>query len=248
MINLLIVDDEPLARLRLIQLLSDVAEQIPHTVIGEAASAGECLRYLSAQHVDCVLLDIQMPGQTGVAFAHELKTHAYKLGYMPKIIFITAYEQHALQAFDVAAVDYLVKPVRAARLIEALKRIPLQERQEDDASITVSERGRIVRIALRDILYLKAELKYVTIRTREREFVSEQTLTNLENRYPSHFIRVHRNALVSRNALTALERTHHRSEEKDPEVQWQVVLRGTEERLEVSRRQLAQVKALLKQA
>jgi two-component system response regulator AlgR len=194
--------------------------------------------------VDCVLLDIQMPGQTGVAFAHELKTHAYKLGYMPKIIFITAYEQHALQAFDVA----VVKPVRAARLIEALKRVPLQERQEDDASITVSERGRIVRIALRDILYLKAELKYVTIRTREREFVSEQTLTNLENRYPSHFIRVHRNALVSRNALTALERTHHRSEEKDPEVQWQVVLRGTEERLEVSRRQLAQVKALLKQA
>lgn len=249
MMNLLLVDDEPLARLRLTQLLSDIADQLPHTIVGEAASASECLRQLNTQQVDCVLLDIQMPGQTGVAFAQELKMHAHKLGFLPAVIFVTAYEQHALQAFDVAAIDYLVKPVRAARLIEALKRVPLREQPGEDASITVSERGRIVRVDLRDVLYLKAELKYVTIRTRDREFVSEQTLTSLEIRYASHFIRVHRNALVARNALIALERTaHHHSDEGDPEAHWQVILRGTEERLEVSRRQLVQVKALLKQA
>jgi len=228
MMNLLLVDDEPLARLRLTQLLSDIADQLPHTIVGEAASASECLRQLNTQQVDCVLLDIQMPGQTGVAFAQELKMHAHKLGFLPAVIFVTAYEQHALQAF---------------------KRLPLREQPGEDASITVSERGRIVRVDLRDVLYLKAELKYVTIRTRDREFVSEQTLTSLEIRYASHFIRVHRNALVARNALIALERTaHHHSDEGDPEAHWQVILRGTEERLEVSRRQLVLVKALLKQA
>jgi two-component system, LytTR family, response regulator AlgR len=245
--NVLIVDDEPLACVRMLQLLADVAGQVPHTVVGEAASAADCLRLLGQHAVDCILLDIQMPGQNGLELAQALQQQAAKFGQIPAVIFVTAYEQHAVQAFDLAVVDYLVKPLRAVRLEQALRRVPPREEVTADSAIVVSERGRIVKVPLREILFLKAELKYVTIRTREREFVSEQALTALESRYAEHFVRIHRNALVARTAITGLQRARQVSEDGDPEAHWEVVLRGTDERLEVSRRQLASVKALLKQ-
>lgn len=245
--NLLIVDDEPLARIRMLQLLADIGDQVPHLVVGEAGNAAECLKALAAQPVDCVLLDIQMPGQTGLSIAQGFKEQASKFGQVPSVIFVTAYEQHAVQAFEVSAVDYLVKPVRAARLQEALKKVPAREEPGAESAITVSERGRIVKVPLREVLFLKAELKYVTIRTRDREFVSEQALTTLETRYSSHFVRVHRNALVARSAIAGLQRARQVSDDGDPEAHWEVLLRGSDERLEVSRRQLAQIKALLKQ-
>jgi two-component system, LytTR family, response regulator AlgR len=245
--RLLIVDDEALARVRMLQLLADIAQQVPHTVVGEAGSVEQCQRLLATLQVDCVLLDIQMPGQSGLALAQVFKDQALKFGRVPAVIFVTAFEQHAVQAFDLAAVDYLVKPVRATRLAEALKRVPLDDDTAPDAAITVSERGRIVKVPLREILYLKAELKYVTIRTRDREFVCEQALTALEVRYAEAFVRVHRNALAARTAITGLQRARSVGDDGDPEAVWEVTLRGSEERLEVSRRQLAQIKTLLRQ-
>jgi two-component system response regulator AlgR len=227
--------------------LGDIAATVPHLVVGQGANATDCEQLLAREAIDCLLLDIQMPGRDGLQMAQWIKGHAGAGRPMPAVIFVSAFEHHALQAFDLAVVDYLVKPVRASRLQEALLRVPRHpEDRSESAGITVTERGRIVRVALADILYLKAELKYVTIRTAAREFLTESTLTALEARFPDVFLRIHRNALVNKTALVGIERSHLVSPEGDPEGQWQVLLRGVDERLDISRRQLAQVKALLR--
>src|SRR5438477_179611 len=153
-----------------------------------------------------------MPDMDGI----ELARHLLKLAHPPVVIFTTAFHEHAVQAFEVNAVDYLVKPVRVQRLLSALQKVPrLKPFSADKLShlpasarrfLSVTERSRVVLVPIEDVVYLKAELKYITIRTREREFLLEESLTRLENEFGSRFIRVHRNCIVARHILP--EQTH----------------------------------------
>ena len=184
------------------------------TVAGEAANASQALVWLTTHECDLLLLDVQMPGRDGTQLAAELRLKSPA----PAVVFVTAHAQHALRAFDLDAVDYLTKPVKRERLQMALRRVaqrlaggqpvtaqPLPAKEEGPV-IVVSDRGRIIRVPVDDVLYLKAELKYVTLRTAEHTHVLDDSLAELEERLGEHFLRVHRNALVSRRAVRALER------------------------------------------
>ena len=160
------------------------------------------------------------------------------------MVFVTAHAEHALQAFDLEAIDYLTKPVRRDRLQQALaKALRWQAAQADPADDTpehllIQDRGRIERVPVVDVVYLKAELKYVTVRTRARSHIYDGSLSDLETRFPERFVRVHRNALVARAALRALERHHGGGVSGADGEGWEVALHGVDERLAVSRRQL----------
>jgi two-component system response regulator AlgR len=234
-LKVFIADDEAIARNRLRTLLADCAEQLPNEVVGEADSGGAALEKLIQVEADIALLDIRMPGMDGMELARRLKA----LPRPPAVIFITAYDAHAIAAFEVQAVDYLLKPVRLARLVEALERVrplaPSGTSAGGEASprqFTVSDRGRVWLVPLEEVLYLRAELKYVTLRTREREFVLSDSLGKLEEDYGPNFVRIHRNCLINRQHLTGFEL---RREGEDSH--WVAVLRDWPERLPVSRRQ-----------
>ena len=247
-LRLLLVDDEAPARARLRDLLGDIAAEVPSTVVAEAADGFAALERAQAGDLDVALIDIRMPGMDGV----ELARHLARLPTTPAVIFVTAFDQYAVQAFELAALDYLVKPVRAARLADALRKA---RRHADDAvrleqsalarrqNLSCLERGRILLVPVAAILYFKAELKYVTARTAQREYLLEESLVHLETEFSERFLRIHRNCLVARAAVTGVERA---AEAGDAEAHWQVILDGTAERLPVSRRQWSQVKALLK--
>jgi two-component system response regulator AlgR len=241
-LTVLIVDDEPLARRRLAMLLGEVSE--PRcTVAGEAATAAEALGWLE-RHPGCdvLLLDIQMPGASGMELAARLRTRTDA----PAVVFVTAHAQHALQAFDLDATDYLTKPVRRERLQAALAKVA-QRRAAPAAAperptLVVSDRGRVVRVPVDEVLYLKAELKYVTLRTAAQSWLLDDALTELEQRLPAgEFLRVHRNALVARRAVRALEK---RAADGDDEG-WAVQVGATGEWLAVSRRQVSAVREAL---
>lgn len=241
-LRLLLVDDEPLARSRLRTVLGDVS--LPRVeVVAEAADVGEAVKALSAHPVDLVLLDIQMPGLDGLAWAQQLADRPLPVA----VVFVTAHAGHALQAFEVEALDYLTKPVRLERLQQCLqkaeRKIAQMRRAQAEAArvLVVQDRGRTQRVPLLDVLYLKAELKYVTARTAAREHVLDQSLHDLEQRFGDHFMRIHRNTLVARHAVRALEK-HYDSEEGEG---WAVRLDGLAEHLPVSRRQLAAVREAL---
>jgi two-component system response regulator AlgR len=244
-LRVLIVDDEDLARLRLRGLVNDCIEPRA-TVIGEAAHAGQALEILAVQPCDVVLLDVQMPGRDGMQFAAELKHRPQP----PAVVFVTAHAEHALRAFDLEAVDYLTKPVKRDRLQAALQRVAQRIAHAppvvpaDVPVIVISDRGRIVRVPVADVLYLKAELKYVTLRTAARTHVLDESLAELEQRLGERFLRVHRNALVARHAVRALERRVVAGEEANGEV-WAVCITPVEEWLAVSRRQVAAVREAL---
>lgn len=242
-LRVLIVDDEPLARTRLRTLLGDCHAPAA-MVCGEAGNASEALVLLQRERFDLALLDIHMPGSDGLVLANTLRA----LPAPPAVVFVTAYAQHALQAFDVEAIDYLTKPVRLQRLQHALQKVErlrglAGQPAEADAEtfILIQDRGRTERVPLAQILYLKAELKYVTVRTLARSYILDGALNELETRHRLHFVRVHRNALVARKALRALEK-HHDPEEGEG---WAVRLHGLDEPLAVSRRQLAAVREVL---
>ncbi|CAN7485444.1 LytTR family DNA-binding domain-containing protein [Pseudorhodoferax sp. LjRoot39] len=242
-LRVLIVDDEPLARTRLRTLLGDCHAPAA-MVCGEAGNASEALVLLQRERFDLALLDIHMPGSDGLVLANTLRA----LPAPPAVVFVTAYAQHALQAFDVEAIDYLTKPVRLQRLQHALQKVERlrglagQPAEADaEAFILIQDRGRTERVPLAQILYLKAELKYVTVRTLARSYILDGALNELETRHRLHFVRVHRNALVARKALRALEK-HHDPEEGEG---WAVRLHGLDEPLAVSRRQLAAVREVL---
>jgi two-component system response regulator AlgR len=242
-LRVLIVDDEPLARTRLRTLLGDCHAPAA-MVCGEAGNASEALVLLQRERFDLALLDIHMPGSDGLVLANTLRA----LPAPPAVVFVTAYAQHALQAFDVEAIDYLTKPVRLQRLQHALQKVDRlrglagQPAEADaEAFILIQDRGRTERVPLAQILYLKAELKYVTVRTLARSYILDGALNELETRHRQHFVRVHRNALVARKALRALEK-HHDPEEGEG---WAVRLHGLDEPLAVSRRQLAAVREVL---
>jgi len=246
-LRILIVDDEAPARSRLKDLLADCARNVPLEVVGEAANGREALVAVAGRAVDVVLLDVRMPGMDGI----EVAQHLQGLERPPAVVFTTAYDAYAIKAFEVHAVDYLLKPIRAARLEEALVRAravaPVREdvlrelRPGPRTHLSVHERGRIHLIPLEEVLFLKAELKYVTVRTAEREHLLEEPLTKLEQEFARHFVRIHRNCLVSRQAIRGFERVHG-----DGDGHWEVVLEGLAERLPVSRRQSHVVRELVR--
>ena len=242
-IRVLVVDDESLARSRLKPLLGDCREPQAQ-VLGEAANAVQAMDFLQHHVVDAVLADIHMPGADGLMLAQALR----QLPHPPAVVFVTAFAEHAVQAFELEALDYLTKPVRLERLQAALQKIERARHQAADAAteaqedvLVIQERGRAERVPLAQVLYLKAELKYLTVRTASRSYLLEASLSDLEARYGSRFIRIHRNALVARRAVRALEK-HHDPEEGEG---WAVRLDGVEDALFVSRRQLSAVRALV---
>jgi two-component system, LytTR family, response regulator AlgR len=255
--RLFIVDDEAPARARLKILLSDIATECPHELLGEAGAAQPALDAIAACKPDIVLLDVQMPGMTGIELASQLA----KLPTPPAVIFVTAYDDYALNAFEVRAMDYLLKPVRASRLADALRRVgamrvqrmaidQVDARASTRQNFSVQERGRLLLVPVADVLYLKAELKYVTLRTRTQEYLIEESLTSIEEELAETFVRVHRNALVARSAVVGVERglqvVDGELESEKTQDSWQVILRDVDERLPISRRQLALVKALVR--
>lgn len=249
--NVLIVDDEALARLRLRSLLQDLRELDPGLDLeppGEAGDADEAWELLRAGGVDVLLLDIRMPGPSshmGLRLAARLKA----LPRAPAVVFVTAHTEHALKAFELDAVDYLTKPVRRERLLAALQRVAQRLRPATEAAplevpaLVVKERGRVLRLPLAEVLYLKAEQKYVTVRTAAHCHVIDETLTELEQQLGAAFIRVHRNALVGRRAIRALERRG--LDDETGTEGWAVRVAPLDEWLAVSRRQVAAVRAAL---
>lgn len=239
-LRVLLVDDEALSRLRLRTLLGDCVDPVC-SVVGEAATAPAALHWLTLHQADVVLLDIHMPGMDGISFAQALAA----LPRPPAVVFVTAHAEHAVAAFELDAVDYLTKPVRLERLQQALQKTERTAHmgralQADLAqgTLLIHDRGRTERIPLGEVLYFKAELKYVTVRTAARSYILDDSLSELETRYAPRFMRIHRNALVARRAVRALEK-HYDADEGEG---WAVRLDGLSELLMVSRRQVAAVR------
>jgi len=242
-LRILIVDDEPPARLRLRELLGDLAPQLPLEVAGEAENGVAALSQLDERQVDVVVTDIRMPRMDGI----ELAEHLGSMLSPPAVIFVTAYDNYAVQAFDLNAVDYLLKPVRAPRLQAALQKVQQQRGAQGDmlrnigqmlrgsgrTHLSCQERGRLLLVPVDEVLYFKADFKYVTARTREREYLLDESLTRLEQEYADRFLRLHRAVLVARNAIAGFERAG----DDDAEAYGWALLRGVNERLPVSRRQ-----------
>ncbi|GKT20584.1 LytTR family DNA-binding domain-containing protein [Acidovorax sp. SUPP3334] len=242
--HILIVDDEALARSRLRTLLGDCDAR--HTC-AEAANAADALAQMQpagGRAFDAVLLDIHMPGQDGLALAHAMRA----LPLAPAIVFVTAHADHAVSAFELDAVDYLTKPVRRERLEQALAKArratqqgappPAAAALPEGEALVIQDRGRTERVPLSEVLYLKAEQKYLTVRTAVRSYILDGSLNELEARHGDRFLRIHRNALVARRAVRALEK-HYDPEEGEG---WAVRLHGLTELLAVSRRQVTAVR------
>ena len=236
--RILIADDEGPARSRLRDLLDDCREKFPLVIVDEARNGREVLEVVTREKIDIALLDIRMPEIDGM----EAARHIAGMAEPPAIIFTTAFDSYALKAFEVNAIDYLLKPVRLERLLAALSKTrggPAVTRAALDAAanqprrhLSVHERGKIILVPVTDVLYLRAELKYVTVRTAEREYLVEESLTHLEEEFADAFVRIHRNCLVARAAISGFERNAEEGESG-----WSVVIKATGEKLPVSRRQ-----------
>ena len=242
-LTVFVVDDEPPARNSIKELLTDCAEQLPLEIVGEAGNGREALDKLSGTHADVVLVDIRMPQMDGI----ELAQHLNKLPKPPVIIFTTAFDVYAIKAFELHAIDYLLKPIRLGRLFDALSRartaVPIRTEvlqeliPEPRKHLSIHERSKILLIPIEDVLYLRAELKYITVRTAEREFIIEESLTALEKEFVARFVRIHRNCLIAKNAIGGFERGGDEGESG-----WMVKLKGLDELLAISRRQQHVVK------
>jgi two-component system, LytTR family, response regulator AlgR len=270
-LRLLIVDDEAPARWRLRALVGELHDS-GAIVVGEAADAEQALAALRAAPaqapVDALLLDIGLPGRDGLKLAAALRA----LALPPAVVFVTAHAGHALTAFELDATDYLTKPVRRERLAEALQRLRQRRSRRPGAAaadvpaLVVQDRGRLLRVPHDEVLYLKAEQKYVTLRTAQHRYVIDESLSELEPRLGAGFLRVHRNALVARRAIRALElrvldeegeaaegeqgadTARGRARDADAAAAaegWAVRVAPLDEWLAVSRRQLAAVRAAL---
>jgi two-component system response regulator AlgR len=250
-LKILVVDDEPLARDRLRELLVDIAIQFPTTVVGEAGNGVAALEFLRDHAVDVVLADIRMPRMDGI----ELAGHLGAFPAPPAVIFTTAYDNYAVQAFDLNAVDYLLKPVRAQRLLVALQKVQAAQPADPEllagvgravrgggrTHLSCLERGRLLLVPVAEILYFKADLKYVTARTVDREYLLDEALTHLESEFAERFIRLHRAVLVARTALAGFEKAAG----DDAEAYGWALLRGVPDKLPVSRRQWAPARSAL---
>lgn len=239
--QVLIVDDEALARDRLVRMVNDFED---HSVIGEAANGVQAVELAGRDRPDLVLLDIRMPGMDGL----EAARHLMELEEPPAVVFCTAYEEHAIEAFDVQAVGYLLKPVRKddlARVLAAAHRLnkaQLAALDDDGAQrrthISARTRRGIELVPVHEICYFQADQKYVTVRHASGELIIDETLRELEQEFGDAFIRIHRNALVATRAIEGLERSeegHH-----------SVRLKGVEEMLEISRRHVSGVRKFVR--
>jgi two-component system response regulator AlgR len=241
--KVLIVDDEAPARARLQDMLAALGD---YAVCGTAANGAEALQLASQHQPDVLLMDIRMPGMDGL----EAAQHLQALEQPPAIIFTTAYNDYALQAFEAHAVDYLLKPVRRERLAEALRHASRLTRVQAAAlhtgdghggarqRICAQVRGSLQLIPVEEVRYFQADQKYVTVRTADSQVLVEETLKALEDEFAGQFVRIHRNALVARRYLLGLE--------KDAEGRPRVRLAGVDATLEVSRRHSAAIRRLLK--
>lgn len=245
-LRLFLVDDELPALSRLRDVLSDCISQCAHEIVGTATNGVTALSRLAELEVDAVILDIQMPQMSGIEVARKLQL----LAHPPLVVFATAFEDYGVAAFDVRAVDYLLKPIRQERLLMALRRVeeargnveqrnvsPSNNLDSDSrpmrSHFSVTERGRVHLIPVGETCYLKAEQKYITLRTPDREYLLEDSLTRIEEEFGNRFVRIHRNCLVACDAIASFEREVL----SGGEAHWVAVLRNVPERLAVSRRQ-----------
>jgi len=242
-LKILVVDDEPLARARLKSLLADLDAG---EVVAEAGDGHGAILAAQESGAQVVLLDIRMPGMDGL----EAARHLGNLHTPPAIIFTTAYDAHALAAFEANAVDYLLKPIRRERLRTALDKTrglnPVQLREleilKDPGSVrshvSATLQGNLKLLPVADICYFRAEHKYVTARHSRGELVLDEPLAALEEEFSGQFMRVHRNALAAQAHIRGLVKAVGGGH-------W-LVFEGIEDRLEVSRRLLAQVRRVLR--
>ncbi len=241
--KLLIVDDEPLARAR---LRAQLAELAADAVIGEASTGLQALELVQAWHPDIVLLDIRMPGMDGL----ETARHLLRLPHPPAIIFTTAFNEHALAAFETQAIDYLLKPVRLERLQSALTRArlftsaQLRELAGDRAEpvarthFSALSKGSLRLVHVQDVRYLQADQGYVTVNFATGELLIQESLRALEEEFREAFVRIHRNTLVAVAYVLGLER--------DGVGNCSVQLDGLVEKLPISRRLLSDVRRRLR--
>ena len=243
-LKVLIADDETPARNRLRELLGDM-EKV--AIVAEAKNGKEAIDLAENCQPDVMLLDIRMPLMDGI----EAAQHAQKLAHKPHIIFTTAFDAYAIKAFDLNAVDYLLKPIRLERLQTALNKVHALQpnieaalkaiqtpRQKARSHLSIHERGRVNLVPIETIIYLRAELKYITIRTVEREYLIEESLTHLEVEFGERFIRLHRNCLVAPLFIAGYEKRLN----DDNEQQWVAILKNIPETIAISRRQQHLVK------
>lgn len=269
-LRVFIVDDEPPARNRLRELLGDCSAQLALEVVGEAGNGQEALDKLMGTPADVVLMDIRMPQMDGIELARHLQQMPPpapgkvegKTANLPKwppvIIFTTAYDTYAIKAFDLHAIDYLLKPIRRERLLEALVRtreiMPVQSEvlrdllPEPRKHLAIHERGKIHLVPIEQVLYLHAELKYVTVRTAKHEYLIEESLSALEKEFSARFVRIHRNCLVAKDAIAGFEKgaagmgsdlpiPQKNGDDAAESAGWMVKLKGLNELLAISRRQ-----------
>ncbi|GAA4360056.1 LytTR family DNA-binding domain-containing protein [Kangiella marina] len=227
MLKTIIVDDEQPARQRIHRLLKTYSEL---TVVAEASNGEEALSLIQQHHPDLVFLDISMPVMNGVELARILSDDFPQL----KIIFTTAYDQYALEAFDVNATDYLLKPIRKERLAKALSKLIKPQEQED--FITVREREVVRKVLLKNILFLHSDQKYVEIHLAEKTLLSNESLKDLETRFAQHFLRIHRSTLINRLHFYGIEQD---------DGQYVALLRHTDTKPVISRRHQTEVRQFL---
>jgi len=240
--RLLLVDDETLARDRLRRMLEDHES---YEVVGEAANGAQAVVACEELRPDLVLLDIRMPGMDGL----EAARHFLRLDDPPAVVFCTAYEEHAIQAFDLQAVGYLLKPVRRENLFEALGRAARVNKAQLAAINAVDDTRRshisarthkgIELIAIDDVRFFQADQKYVTVRHGGGEVIVDEPLRELEDEFEDLFVRVHRGALVGRLHIDGLV--------KESDGQVSVRIRDIEETIIISRRHLPGVRKIVKE-
>lgn len=240
--NVLICDDEPLARERLRYLIGQLA---PFQSLEQEASNGRDAVELCRQHQpDIVLMDIRMPGMGGLDAASQIS----QMEKPPAVIFCTAFDNHALEAFDAQAVGYLLKPIRQEDLSQALIRASKVNRlqlasleetstEKTQAHITAKTLRGIELVPINDILYFMADSKYVTVHHRNGEVLIDDPLKTLEQNHGQHFIRIHRNALVRRDAIESLSR--------DDKGHCFIHLREVDQPLSISRRHVSHIKKIM---
>ena len=239
--QVLIVDDEQLARDRLVRMVNDLEG---HNVIGEAGNGIQAVELAGRDRPDLVLLDIRMPGMDGL----EAARHLLQLEQPPAVVFCTAYEEHAIEAFDVQAVGYLRKPVRKddlARVLASAHRLNKaqlgaldEEGAQRRSHISARTRRGIELVPVHEICYFQADQKYVTVRHQGGELIIDETLRELEEEFDDQFIRIHRNALVATRAIEGIER--------DDEGHHRVRMKGIDEQLEISRRHVSGVRKFVR--
>lgn len=239
--RIMIVDDEQLARDRLSRMIEGFAN---HEVVGEAANGVEAVKVAASMQPEVVLMDIRMPGMDGL----EAARHIVDAEEPPAIIFCTAYEEHAVEAFDLQAVGYLLKPVRKDNLEASLgkaqrvNKAQLAALAEDQpprrTHISARTRKGIELIPVDDVRYFQADQKYVTVRHGEGEIIVDETLKELEEEFGDRFLRVHRNALVAARFIVGLNR--------QSDGHYQIQLKDVDEAVDISRRHVAAVRKVVK--